>query len=176
MIDGVSNTLVTILAVGDGPTAVAVNELTNRIYVGNANDKTLSVIDGAMLSLAATLSLPLRATFLSVAAQVSRLYTSSGNAPDHSGVIVISDEAGTFAALRQAIIAATIGDPPGIRNSLLAKVDSAAEALAKGNNQAAVNKLRALANEVEAQRGKRLTNAEADRILALLAALLNSIA
>ncbi len=35
------------LAVGDEPTAVAVNHITNRIYVSNSNSNTVTVIEGA---------------------------------------------------------------------------------------------------------------------------------
>ncbi|MCA1636422.1 MAG: hypothetical protein LC802_22710 [Acidobacteria bacterium] len=62
-----------------------------------------------------------------------------------------------------------------VGNSMLTKVDGAQAALAHGNVTAAVNKLHALEHEVEAQRGKRLADAEADRILALIAALLDSL-
>src|SRR5258708_31937934 len=35
------------IVVGSGPTGVAVNSSTNRVYVANAGSGTLSVIDGA---------------------------------------------------------------------------------------------------------------------------------
>src|SRR2546425_359551 len=35
------------IAVGSNPNGVAVNPLTNRIYVANSDDNTVSVIDGA---------------------------------------------------------------------------------------------------------------------------------
>jgi YVTN family beta-propeller protein len=175
VIEGSANTIVATIPVGDGPTSVAVNQLSNRVYVGNTNGKTISFIDGESLAVGSTLSLPLQPAFLAVDADVSRVYTSSGDAPDLSGVTVISDVDGTFDSLRQAIIAATVGDPPGIRNSMLAKVDNAEAAFENGHTQAAINVLHALEHQVEAQRGKRLTHAEADHIRALIAAIINSV-
>lgn len=67
------------------------------------------------------------------------------------------------------------GDPPGIRQSLLAKMAYAQAALAQGNVNAAINKLHALANEVEALGGTALTNDEADRIVALVSAVIDSV-
>jgi len=173
VIDGANNTIGATIAVGDGPRPVAVNSLANRIYVGNNNDKTISFIDGESLVLKANLAVPLGLGYLSVDAAVSRLY-ASGDDKTLSGVQLISDVGGTFDALGQVIMAATVGDPPAIRNSLLSKADSAKEAFDRGNTQAGINKLHALENEVEAQRGKRLTNVEADHILALISAVINS--
>lgn len=174
VIDGAGNTVVATLAVGDQPTEVAVNELANRAYVGS-RDLSVSFVDGESLTVEATLALPLRPASLAVDAAVSRLYATSLNSDALGGVVVISDTDGTFDSLRQAIIAATVGDPPGIRNSMLSKVDNAAADLARGKTQSAINKLQALENQVEAQRGKRLTEAEADLIRSLISAVINSV-
>jgi YVTN family beta-propeller protein len=47
VINGASNTIVTTVLVGTGPSGVAVNPNTNLIYVANRTDNTVSVIDGA---------------------------------------------------------------------------------------------------------------------------------
>ena len=47
MIDGATNGVITTIAVGAWPFGVGINQNTNRIYVGNMNDDTVSVIDGA---------------------------------------------------------------------------------------------------------------------------------
>jgi YVTN family beta-propeller protein len=44
VIDGVTNTVITTIQVGSGPTAVAVNPQTNKVFVANFNDDTVSVI------------------------------------------------------------------------------------------------------------------------------------
>jgi YVTN family beta-propeller protein len=46
VINGLTNTVVTVITVGDRPSAIAVNSVTNRIYVTNAADGTVSVING----------------------------------------------------------------------------------------------------------------------------------
>jgi YVTN family beta-propeller protein len=44
VIDGATNSVLTSVTVGNGPIAVAVNQTTGRIYVANATDGTVSVI------------------------------------------------------------------------------------------------------------------------------------
>lgn len=163
--DGTDNSFVTQIAVGSGPRGVAVNEMTNRIYVGNVNDKTLTIIDGRTLPVKATLALTLEPGALVVDPALSRVYVSTGDTKERAGIVVISDANGTVDALGRALVVATVGAPAGIRNSLMASLDGAQASLAQGNVGAAINKLQALANKVEAQRGKALTNADADRIL-----------
>jgi len=45
-------------SVPGGPSTVAVNEVRNRIYVGNGLDKTLTIIDGNTMRIVRTVSLP----------------------------------------------------------------------------------------------------------------------
>ncbi len=47
VVDGTSNAIIGRLRVGDVADAVEINTVTNRIYVGNLFDDTVSVIDGA---------------------------------------------------------------------------------------------------------------------------------
>ncbi len=47
VIDNKVGAVVATVAVGSGPTALAVDPDTNRIYVANSSDQTVSVIDGA---------------------------------------------------------------------------------------------------------------------------------
>jgi YVTN family beta-propeller protein len=49
-----ADTVVATVAVGNGPTGVAVNPTTNRIYTSNINDNTVSVINGATNTVVAT--------------------------------------------------------------------------------------------------------------------------
>jgi hypothetical protein len=65
--------------------------------------------------------------------------------------------------------------PAGIRNALISKLQGASKALAKGRAQAAIGKLNALINQAKAQRGKKLTNTQADEIIAAAEAIINSI-
>jgi hypothetical protein len=66
----------------------------------------------------------------------------------------------------------------GISNALDAKLDAAMNALAdvnQHNDAAAVNSLNALINSVQAQRGRRLTDAEADMLIAATLAIIAAI-
>jgi len=47
VIDGVTDTVSNTISVGDHPEGIATNPTTNKIYVINSFDKTISVIDGA---------------------------------------------------------------------------------------------------------------------------------
>ena len=63
----------------------------------------------------------------------------------------------------------------GIENSLLVKAQNAEDSIDAGNIVEAINQLNALKNQIEALRGKRLTAAEADMLLAFIANLKASI-
>ena len=66
----------------------------------------------------------------------------------------------------------------GIENSLDAKLDSALNALSdvnQNNNQAAINSLQAFINAVNAQRGSKITNEQADALVAVAQAIINSL-
>ena len=52
--------------------------------------------------------------------------------------------------------------PQGTERSLVAKLEAAEQAFAKGNTKAGTNQLNAYINEVQAQRGKQLTAPQAD--------------
>ncbi len=59
-----------------------------------------------------------------------------------------------------------LGLPKGLENSLTSKLQAAKKSVGKGNVKAAKNQLRAFINAVRAQRGKKLTNAQADALIA----------
>jgi YVTN family beta-propeller protein len=56
VIDGATNQLGTIAGLGSHPVSLAVNALTNRIYVANQLGNTVSVIDGATNTVISTIS------------------------------------------------------------------------------------------------------------------------
>lgn len=65
----------------------------------------------------------------------------------------------------------------GIENSLDAKLDAALNALGdinENNDQAAVNSLQAFINAVEAQRGNKITNEQANALIAAAQTIINS--
>ena len=51
-----AQTVTTTISAGTSPYAVAVNPVTNKIYVANYNSNTVTVIDGATNSTTATVS------------------------------------------------------------------------------------------------------------------------
>ena len=61
----------------------------------------------------------------------------------------------------------------GINNSLNAKLNAAMAAMERGNTQAATNVLKALIHQVEAQRGKKITNEQADILVAAAQAIID---
>jgi hypothetical protein len=62
--------------------------------------------------------------------------------------------------------------PAGIENSLVSKLENAINSIQKAQEKAAANKLEAFINEVEAQRGKKIPEADADALIALAQAII----
>jgi hypothetical protein len=59
-----------------------------------------------------------------------------------------------------------LGLPKGAENSLVSKLENALDSIGKGQTKAAVNKLEAFINEVEAQQGKKIPQSDADALIA----------
>ncbi len=66
MLDGLTNTVLRSVTVGDEPWGVAVNARTNKVYVVNFAGGTLSVLDGASLTLLTTRWLGPNPTFVEI--------------------------------------------------------------------------------------------------------------
>jgi hypothetical protein len=65
----------------------------------------------------------------------------------------------------------SLGLGQGITNSFVVKLNAALNSLLRGNTTAACGQLAAFANEVQAQAGKALTQAQADQLLGAAAAI-----
>jgi len=65
--------------------------------------------------------------------------------------------------------------PRGTENSLTSKLDNVIPQLNKGNEKAAINKLTALMNHVEALRDKKMTNEQADELISEAQRIINLI-
>ena len=63
----------------------------------------------------------------------------------------------------------------GIENSLIKKLENVIKKLEKGNYDAAINQLNAFINEVEAQRGKKLTEDQADYLIMMAEKIIEKI-
>ena len=66
-------------------------------------------------------------------------------------------------------------DLPPWKNSLIIKLENAIDALNKNNTGAAINKLEAFINQVEAKRGKGLTEEQADALIAAAKWIIDNI-
>ena len=65
--------------------------------------------------------------------------------------------------------------PQGTENSLISKLESAIASFAKGQDKAAVNKLEAFIQQVEAQRGKKLTEEDAATLITEVQAIIRRV-
>ncbi len=74
-----AQTVVATVPVGDSPTAVDVNATTNRVYVTNSPDATVSVIDGATNTAVATVPVGGALWGVGVNATTNMVYVSSSN-------------------------------------------------------------------------------------------------
>ena len=81
--------LVTTIPVGAGPTAVVYNPVSDRVYVSNADDRTIAVIDADALSAIETVPVPIRTTAMVVDEALDTIF-ASGIGPDHAGFVVVS--------------------------------------------------------------------------------------
>lgn len=63
----------------------------------------------------------------------------------------------------------------GIENSLVAKLNAAILEIQDNNNAEAINSLQAFINEVNAQRGKKITGSEADILIAAAQAIISQL-
>jgi hypothetical protein len=68
-----------------------------------------------------------------------------------------------------------LGIPRGIENALLAKLEGAIRSIEQGHFGAAIHKLEAFINQVEAKRGSVLTDAEADALVSAAQALIDGL-
>lgn len=65
--------------------------------------------------------------------------------------------------------------PGGTENSLVSKLENAIKSLDKGQENAAINQLNAFINQVEAQKGKKITDEEADQLIAIAQWIIDNV-
>lgn len=108
VIDGASNTVIATVTVGNqtpssaGPGNVAVNPITNLIYVGSNNPNSVSVIDGAANRVAATIEVD-SVDGIGVNPTTNRIYAAN---PAGSNVLIID---GTPGSPTQHTVFASVG-------------------------------------------------------------------
>jgi len=90
--------------------------------------------------------------------------TSSATIEVKAPVVVEKTPAAAVADLKTQVKSFKL--PGGVENGFTSKLDAALTALEKGNNKTAVNNLNAFINHAKAQRGKKVTAAQADALIA----------
>jgi len=90
----------------------------------------------------------------------------SGNTASATQTVTIAPTSVSVCATVRSVVSNA-----GEANSLCAKLSAAADATARGNVKAHDNQLQAFVNEVNAQRGKAIADADADRLIGLAGTL-----
>jgi len=83
------------ISVGHGPVSIGVDPLTNRIYVANINDDTVSVISGRTATVIATITLAPSPFSLAVNPLTNRIYVLNAAAGQPHKLFVISGRTNT---------------------------------------------------------------------------------
>ena len=76
VINGLTDKIVQNITVGTGPSGVAVNPVTNRIYTANGTSNNVSVVDGSTNKVIATIPVGLRPLDVAVNTLTNRVYVS----------------------------------------------------------------------------------------------------
>src|SRR3954466_14720769 len=74
------DTALLTIDVGSTPNVIAVNPVTNRIYVGNSGSNSITVIDGASNDVFNTINTPLPVRSMSLNAKTNRIYVICSDA------------------------------------------------------------------------------------------------
>lgn len=117
-----------------------------------------AIADGDEIDL---IDLPLGEHTLAVRAE-----DTAGNVTETSVIFTVEATLESLRATVERYLTAGAIDDQGVGRSLLAKLDAAIAAEARGNRKVAANQVSAFIAEVNAQRGKHITLAAADLLLA----------
>src|SRR3989442_9425106 len=96
LVSGSNNTVLRTIGIGSGPFSVAVNPNSNRVYVANFYDWTISVVDGSLKSAISTVPVNGAPDGIAVNPGTNRLYV---NDETHNALLVL--DASTYAILAQ---------------------------------------------------------------------------
>jgi hypothetical protein len=111
---------------------------------------------------------------------IDDLIIGAGNADpngrDRAGASYVVFGSGPAAAIEDLIAdVEAAGLPQGLENSLTRKLSNAQGSLARGQTEAAIGQIQAFINEVEAQRGKKIDEADADAWIADAEAIIDAL-
>jgi len=103
VIDGVTNMATTTVGVGNVPSAVTVNPMTNKIYVANKGDNNVSVIDATNNNAITPVSVGIAPTALAINHVTGKLYVANNG--DNSVSVIDTTNNNTIATV-------TVGSMP----------------------------------------------------------------
>ena len=86
VVDGASNTVIDSIQLGSQPIGIAINETTNKIYIGDLTDQTVTVVNGSTDHIDAVIHLTAAPYYLAVHAVTNKIYVTEGLA---NAVVVI---------------------------------------------------------------------------------------
>lgn len=87
VVDGASNSVVTTIPAGEMLEGVGVNSQTNKIYVGNAQQRTVTVIDGATNTIKSTIPVASDPIDVAVNPETNMVYVANF----HSNLVTVID-------------------------------------------------------------------------------------
>jgi len=94
MLDASDLSFISEAALPDGPSATAINLASGHLYVSSVNAKAITALSTTTLEVLSSVKLPLQAFFIYPDEIESRIYTTGGNSPDESGVMIVTDVLG----------------------------------------------------------------------------------
>ena len=140
--------------------------IDQTVALSCATNETLSGVDPAIASHCDSASGPATAfgpgTFTLTAAATDR----AGNSGSASRTFAVTVDSASLCRLTRALVTSE-----DVANGLCDKLTAAADALARGNVKAHDNQLAAFASQVNAQRGKSISDSDATLLLSLAALL-----
>ena len=195
VINTATNTITTTIPVGYEPFGVAITPDGSNIYVSNIS-ATVSVIAASTNSVTVTIPVGGVLGEIAISPDGSLAYVTNGDLNKVSVIntstnsVITSIAVGVspyyiaFAPIIQtpkddieALIEQVegLGLQQGIENSLTSKLENAIDSLENGNTAGAIIKLNDFINEVQAQSGKKIDEADADDLIAAAQAIIDEL-
>lgn len=174
VIDGATNTLQSTLNRTFEPQGTAVDPVSARLYISNYLEGTVSVLDGG--SFAELVSLPV-GTFvqdIEINPSSHKAYVANFGLNTVTVITDVLDPIQLLLELSNKVM--TLNLQRGIENGLDAKLDNALGALSDAvlaNDVSAANALTAFISQTLAQRGNKISETEADGLIADAQAILS---